>query len=133
MAYQKGDALDVPFIAGGTISQYEPVMIDTSDTTGNTVIRVAATTDIPIGFSQIDATSGQEVSVRIAGVTKCRVGTAATIGLLGGIDGTDKAEVTNITESGSGTTLTWVHGQFMATGVTNDIVPLRLIMGRTLT
>jgi hypothetical protein len=57
----------------------------------------------------------------------------ATVGLLAGIDGTDKAECTNITESGSGTTLTWFYGQFLQSGVTNDIVPLRMIMGRTIT
>ena len=129
----RGDNVDVNMIANGTISQYEPLMIDTGVTAGGEVIRVAATTDIPYGFAQVDAVDGQTVSVRIAGVTGCRVGVAATVGLLAGIDGTDKTECTNITESGSGTTLTWVYGQFEKTGVTNDIVPLRLMMFRTLT
>ena len=132
MAIQKGNGVDVSMIAGGTISKYDPVKIDTSVTTGGEVIRVTAETDIPYGIAQIDATEGQEVSVRINGVSKMRVGSGTvTVGNLVGIDATDKTEIDAITEAGAGVTLTWAYGVAEASGAENAYVPVRLMMFRT--
>ena len=133
MSSVKGGTIDVPLTAGGTISQYEPVMLDTSDATGLTVIRVAATTDIPYGVAQQDAVSGQSVDVRTRGETLMRCGSGGvTVGLLAGIDSSDKTEIANITEAGSGTTLAFVYGQICETKTNNQMVRVNLLMTRTL-
>jgi len=55
----------VSFKAGGAIGKNNAVKLDTSVTTGNSVIVAAANTDKIIGFSLMDAASGKEVPVAI--------------------------------------------------------------------
>jgi len=62
MAVQKG-VESVSQVAGGAIPKYAPVKLSAA----NTVVVPTADDDEIVGVAQIDAASGQEVSVAIAG------------------------------------------------------------------
>lgn len=136
MTIQKG-VNPLSYSAGGTISQYEPVKMGTTD---NTVIRVSATSDIPIGVAQLDADSNKNVPVetRPGAVVKMRVGSGGVSGGNSvGIDSTDKTEIAALTLDYSGTTRTFRYGIVDAASGTsfaeNELAPIRLTLDNVLT
>lgn len=131
MATQKNAVLNaVSFQAGGTIGQFEPVKLTTASGANKVVVVPTASTDRVVGVAQIDATSGQAVSVTpisAGAIVKMRVGSGGvTAGDLVGLDGTDYTEIATLTLSGSGTTLRQVLGEALQTGVSNDYVEVLL-------
>lgn len=120
MAVQK-DVRTASFEAGGTIGQYEPVKL----TSANTVIVAAADSDLIVGVSQIDATSGEEVSVAIGGITLMRVGTnGVTLNTTVGLDAADPTEIDTYASGDNDQ----IVGIAQATGVANDLVPVLLTL-----
>jgi hypothetical protein len=65
------------FPAGATVTRLRGVKISGAD---NTVIPVAATTDIPIGVAKEGASTGGAVPVQIDGITRMEAGAAVTRG-----------------------------------------------------
>ena len=131
MAVQKGVEC-ISYEAGGTIGQYEPVK---RGSTANQVVVPTATSDIVVGVSQIDATSGEPISVcsKPGAVVLMRVGSGGvTDGDPVGIDSGDKTEIATITEAGNGSTLKQIIGYAEETGVENQLIPVRLTLSKTM-
>lgn len=120
MTVQKGVEA-VSYVAGGTIGQYEPVKLSAA----NTVIVAAADSDLIVGVSQVDAASGEEVSVAIGGIVKMRVGVnGVTINTSVGLDAADPTEIDTYASGDNDQ----IIGIAQATGVANDLVPVQLTL-----
>lgn len=66
MAYE-GPQINQTFVAGsGGVSQYKFVKLSAN----NTVVAMAAVTDVPVGIAQNAAAAGASVNVALAGVSK---------------------------------------------------------------
>ena len=109
-----------PFTAGGTVTQFYPVTLS-SGTIANSTSNAKA-----IGIAQKAGTTGDVISVALLmgpGVIKVKVGTGgATAGeyaiVSSGNDGLTDQTI------GGGTTVKYVLGRFLETGVAGDIVGL---------
>ena len=117
-------------LSGAAFAQFEPVKITTAGTDANelTVIKAAANTDKVIGFAIQESTAaGQSVEIAVPGdVVLARVGSSGvTAGDYVGLDSSDPTEIATLTLSGSGTTNRQVLGIVLASGSSNELVPLQ--------
>jgi len=117
-------------LSGAAFAQFEPVKLTTAGTDANelTVIKAAANTDKVIGFAIQESTAaGQTIEIAVPGnVVLARVGSGGvTAGDYVGLDSSDPTEIATLTLSGSGTTNRQVLGIVLASGSSNELVPLQ--------
>jgi hypothetical protein len=92
------------------------------------VIKAAANTDKVIGFAIQESTAaGQTIEIAVPGsIVLARVGSGGvTAGDYVGLDSSDPTEIATLTLSGSGTTNRQVLGIVLASGSSNELVPLQ--------
>ncbi len=84
MAYYSGFGIDIPFSASGDLNSYQYCFVKCASTNWRVDVATGACLPVAIGVLQNDPQSGQEASVRVAGITKvyCDAGGAITYGQL---------------------------------------------------
>lgn len=96
MAYFSGMGIDIPFSASGDLSSYQYCFVKCASTSWRVDAATGACNPVAIGVLQNDPYSGQEATVRVAGITKvyCDAGGAITYGNLMTSASNGKAMVT---------------------------------------
>ena len=84
MAYYSGMGIDLPFSASGDLNSYQYCFVKCASTSMRIDCATGACNPVAIGVLQNDPMSGQEATVRVAGITKvyCDAGAAITYGKL---------------------------------------------------
>lgn len=82
MAFYSGMGIDIPFSASGDLNSYQYHFVRCASTSWMVDVAVGACHPVAIGVLQNDPMSGQEATVRVAGITKikCDAGGAITYG-----------------------------------------------------
>ncbi len=84
MAYFSGMGIDIPFSASGDLNSYQYHFVKCASTSMRVDVATGGSIPVAIGVLQNDPYSGQEATVRVAGITKiyCDAGGAITYGKL---------------------------------------------------
>lgn len=121
-----------PVYSSGGIPDAVVVTLDASDAIGDLAVKVAGTTDIPLGVAYLDrpaVTAGQPIAVQYVGVARLKAHAAISVGdqvVVGAADGTISTATT-----GAATSQALVGRALQAAAEAGDYISVQLTIGGT--